>query len=223
MKTWTYAEAKAKIERDLDMQEETFVTPDEMVMYFNDAIDECEAEIHNLFEDYFLTEASITLVPGTDRYSLPSDIYANKIRSLWFNDGNLRYQVKRTRHKNLPFTDMSDIVYSYQMQHRSPGEGITIKLNPSVTHAGNYLHIQYIRNANRVYLGTDVIDIPECMGFVFAYVKEKVCNKETHPLLQSAQAQLEKQRELLLVTLKSMTIDDDNEIEADLSFYDDMN
>ncbi len=223
MKLWTYNEAKLKIERDLDLQEESFVTPEEMLAYFNDAIDEAESEIHNLFEDYFLTEATVTLAAGTDRYSLPSDIFANKIRMLWFSDGQLRYQVKRTRHKNLPYSDLSDCCYSFQIQHRDPTEGITIKLNPPVTHTGDYLHLQYIRNANRLALDTDVIDIPECMGFIFAYVKEKVCNKESHPLLQSAQAQLEKQRELMLTTLKSMTIDDDNEVEPDLSFYDDLN
>jgi len=141
MKLWTYNEAKLKIERDLDLQEESFVTPEEMLAYFNDAIDEAESEIHNLFEDYFLTEATVTLAAGTDRYSLPSDIFANKIRMLWFSDGQLRYQVKRTRHKNLPYSDLSDCCYSFQIQHRDPTEGITIKLNPPVTHTGDYLCI----------------------------------------------------------------------------------
>jgi hypothetical protein len=223
MKLWTYGEAKLKIQRDLDLLEETFIGEEEMLSYFNDAIDEAEAEIHNLFEDYFLTEADITLVNGTDRYSMPADIYANKIRFLWYNDGQSRYQIKRTRERAVPYADLASCYYSFQIQHRDPVEGITIKLSPPVKQDGMFVHMQYLRNANRLVLDADVIDIPESLGFIFAFVKEKVYSKETHPLLASAQAQLEKQRLLLKVTLQSMTVDDDTEIEPDMSFYLDMN
>lgn len=223
MKLWTYEEAASKISVELDLQEEKFVGPDELMGIFNDAIDEAEQNVLNLFEDYLLAEKTYTLIYNQDRYEMPDDIYANKIRYLWFNDGINRYQIKRTRANILPFSDIPNSVYSYQIQHRDPVEGITIKLSPSVTHSGPFMFMQYIRNANRVNDDSSVIDIPEAMNFIFAYVKVRVMTKESNPLLQIAMADLETQRNFLQTTLKSMTVDDDNEIIPDLSFYNDLN
>jgi hypothetical protein len=223
MKLWTYAEASQKIERDLDLQEEKFITPSELMGIFNDAIDEAEQSVLGLFEDYLLCEKQYVLVPGKDRYSLPDDIYANKIRYLWFNDGRTRYQIKRVRVDTLPFADLPCIAYTFQVQHRDPDEGVTIKLYPSVSDSGAYLNLQYIRNANRITDDSSVIDLPEAMNFIFAYVKARVYAKETNPLLQVAMSDLEAQRGFLQSTLKSMTVDDDNEIIPDMSFYYEMN
>ena len=223
MKLWTYAEAKEKIQQELDLNEEKFITPEELLHIFNLAIDEAEAEVHNLFEAYFLCEKTYTLVQGQDRYAMPDDIYANKIKYLWFNDGKFRYQIKRLRDNIIPFSDLPDVDYSFQIQHRDPTEGITLKLTPTVTHSGPYMHMQYIRNANRLVADTDVIDIPEAMGFIFAYVKQKVYEKESHPLLQVAMSFVESQRALMQTTLKSMTVDDDNELVPDMSFYYELN
>jgi hypothetical protein len=223
MKLWTYAEARDKIEQELDIKEEKFITPEELLHIFNCAIDEAEAEVHNLFESYFLCEKTYELIKGQDRYPMPTDIYANKIKYLWFNDGIMRYQIKRLRDSIIPFADIPDIGYSFQIQHRDSTEGITLKLNPSVMHSGPHLHMQYIRNANRLFSDSDVIDIPEAMGFIFAYVKQEVYVKESNPLLQIAMAKVESQRALMQTTLKSMTVDDDNEIAPDMSFYFDLN
>lgn len=223
MKVWTYEEAANKLSVELDLQEEKFVSPDELMGIFNDAIDEAEQTVLGLFEDYLLAEQTYTLVPGQDRYSMPDDIYANKIRYLWFNDGMYRYQIKRTRANILPFADIANSRYSFQIQHRQPSEGITIKLSPSVTHSGPYMNMQYIRNANRIVDDSSVFDIPEAMNFIFAYVKVRIMTKESNPLLQVALADLEAQRGYLQNTLKSMTVDEDNEIVPDLSFYEDLN
>lgn len=223
MKVWTYGEAANKLSVELDLQEEKFVSPDELMGIFNDAIDETEQTVLGLFEDYLLAEKTYTLVPGQDRYTMPEDIYANKIRYLWFNDGMYRYQIKRTRANILPFADIANSRYSFQIQHRQPSEGITIKLSPSVTHSGPYMNMQYIRNANRIVDDSSIFDIPEAMNFIFAYVKVRIMTKESNPLLQVALADLEAQRGYLQNTLKSMTVDEDNDIVPDLSFYEDLN
>jgi hypothetical protein len=223
MKVWTYEEAANKLSIELDLQEEKFVSPDELMGMFNDAIDEAEQTVLGLFEDYLLAEKTYTLVIGQDRYTMPEDIYANKIRYLWFNDGMYRYQIKRTRSNILPFADIANSRYSFQIQHRQPSEGITIKLSPSVTHIGPYMNMQYIRNANRIVDDSSIFDIPEAMNFIFAYVKVRIMTKESNPLLQVALADLEAQRGYLQNTLKSMTVDEDNDIVPDLSFYEDLN
>ena len=55
----TYADLKSYLEKELDLEDETFITADEMQSYFNEAVDMIEAAIHNIYEDYFLTNASI--------------------------------------------------------------------------------------------------------------------------------------------------------------------
>ena len=223
MKLWTYGEAVTKIENELDLQEEKFISPEELMGIFNSAIDEAEQMVLGLYEDYLLAEKTYVLVPGQDRYEMPADIYANKIRYLWFNDNQLRYQIKRTRASILPFADIPHSQYSFQVQHRDANEGVTVKLSPSVTHSGPYMHMQYIRNANRLANDDSVIDLPESMNFIFAYVKAKVYSKESNPLVQLALADLEAQRAFLQTTLSSMTVDDDNDIAPDMSFYADLN
>ena len=52
-KYWTLGQIKAKVKRDLDIESEVFIQPDELIEYINDAIDEAESEIHSLYEDYF--------------------------------------------------------------------------------------------------------------------------------------------------------------------------
>ncbi len=94
-KYWTLAEITAKIKRDLDLEAETFVRPVELTDYINEAIDEAEAEIHTLYEDYFLTTAPITLVPNQEEYDLPTDIYAHKIRRMIFNNTSSIYKIRR--------------------------------------------------------------------------------------------------------------------------------
>ena len=47
-KYWTWAQVKTKIMNDLDLNEETFIRPSELLEYCNEAIDEAEAEIHTL-------------------------------------------------------------------------------------------------------------------------------------------------------------------------------
>ena len=54
MKYWAWSEIRSKIEQECDLEDEDFVRRDELLAYCNEAIDEAEAEIHSLYEDYFL-------------------------------------------------------------------------------------------------------------------------------------------------------------------------
>ena len=100
MKYWTFEEIKDKVRRDLGMEQEQFVTNIELQGYVNSAIDEAEAEIITLYQDYFLKLTEIDLVNGQRDYSIPTDIYANKIRGLIYSDGNNIYPIKKFYHKH---------------------------------------------------------------------------------------------------------------------------
>lgn len=231
MKYWTLAEMKTKIEADLDLEDEDFVRPTELLGYINEGIDEAEAEIHDLYEDYFLKPSSdIPVSSGDSAFSIPTilpDIYADKIRRIIFNSGGTTYPVVRLKdwhkfeQKALYDTNQSSDLYSYMLVNSTPGNPQII-ITPTIRESGS-LKVWYLRNANRLTDDADVCDIPEFVNFVFAYVKVKVYKKEGHPGLGDAIQELEQQRMQMVSTLKERVPDADNLLEMDLSGYEDMN
>jgi hypothetical protein len=238
MRIWTYGEVLDKVEVDLDLQDEDFVQPDEMVGYCNEAIDEAEAEIHKIHEDYFLTNSPITMVSGqTTGYSLPSDIYANKIRKLMYENGSEIYEVPRLRGTRV-FQQIHEIGYNgsqeqyrYYLKNPDVSTGTKLFLTPVARVSGAYLTLWYLRNAPRVPLiaagslsatRATQIDIPEFIAFVIQWMKVRCYEKEMDPRYDGALAVLQQQRRMMVETLTEMVVDDDNIIPMDTSHYDEM-
>ena len=229
MRYWTYSEIKDKVEKDLGIEQEEFITASELMGYCNEAIDEAEAEIHSIYEDYFLTYTTINLVSGTALYSLPSDIYANKIRGIMHKDGTLMYPVRRVKEldkfEEIMATNEFNTSgrYRYILVNTSASNGIQLNLIPpardNIT-AG--LKLWYIRNANRITSNTDFCDIPEFVHFVIQYMKLRVYEKEGHPNVGLAARLVDQQRKQMVSTLTNMIPDADNEVEKDLTFYEEM-
>lgn len=224
MKIWTFNEAKVKIQKDMDLEEETFIDdPDEYYGYFNEAIDEAEAEILKLYQYYFKTEIDITWVDGTARYSLPADIYGNKILYIQYErDQTRRYQIVRIRNNEI--ADVADDAgynnyYYFDIQNTDAATGVEIIFYPTPRESGSYVKMYYLRNANRVDATDSKIDIPEFINFIFAYVKVRIAEKETSPLLNNYLQGLERQRMLMKQTLDNMIPDELEVIDPDLSFY----
>jgi hypothetical protein len=228
MRYWTLGELRTKIEQELDLQGEVFIEQDEMTGYINDAIDAAESQIHTLYEDYFLTLDTITLVSGTSQYNLPEDIYASKIRKIVYRNGAEVYVIKRLRDRNKILnysldraTNSVSPYYEYFLINQTPGEQ-KILFTPAVNESGAYVEVWHIRNANQLVAESDKCDIPEFARFVMQYVKVRCYDKEGHPHLPVAQAELDTLLQDMVSTLAGMVVDDDNEIEADYSPYDEM-
>lgn len=230
----TYAELKAEIEKTLDIEDEGFILPDELLLYVNKAIDEVEAEIHTLGmeDEYFLKQANISLISGTSLYSLPTDIYAQKIRAITYNDGNLIYPIRRMRsspsyntfeEEQRSYTfNANDQYYRYRIINTSAATGVQIRLIPaSRVTSSTYVTIYYIRNANRMAVSTDICDIPEFYNYVIQSAMVRCMEKEPHPLLEEAKAERDRLRELMRSTLSQQVLDEDTQIEQDLTFYQD--
>jgi hypothetical protein len=228
MRRWTLAEIRQKIEQDLDIEAEDFVTPAELLAIINEGIDECEANIHKFSreDEYFLAQGSISLVQGTSEYSLPTDIYANKIKALIYTDGSRIYPIKRFR-KIERFVDIEVIDqnpgtedYQYVLMHNSAADGYKIRLSPTSRETrANGIKIWYIRNANRLSVDADICDIPEFVYYIIAFAKAAVLFKEGHPNATEAKMDLEKQKQLMQDTLGEMVPDEDNQLVADFSHY----
>jgi len=230
MKYWTYSEIKNKIRTDLGIEQETFITPDELRGYVNAGIDEAEAEIHTLYEDYFLSRASRDLTLGERYLDMPGNIYGFKIRSIVYNDGTDVYTIKRFKNteaiwEKFVYQDLvEDDVYQYAIFNDEATEGV-IQLPriflvpiPSETRPGA-ITIFYLRNANRMNDDNSVCDIPEFVHFVLQYAKVRCYEKEGDPRLGAALQMLEHFRRQMVNTLTNMTPDGENEIEKDMTFY----
>lgn len=221
---WTWSQIKTKIESDLDLAEETFIEPDEMLGYVNEGIRVAEAQIHSMYEDYFLKRSTITMAVGQESYDLPDDIYAHKIRRLVYQNGSTVFEIKRLRDWK-KFEILADgemqsnnTVLGYMLINDTPGQPKML-LSPIPNESGPYLKLWYLREANKLVNLTDICDIPEFVNFVIKYAKVKCMEKETNPNLSVGLADLEKERENMVSTLANMVPDANNQIEADFSHY----
>jgi hypothetical protein len=220
---------KTKIENDLGIMDEQFIETDELIGYANEAIDEAEAEVLGLYEDYFLSRATLTLVAAQEAYSLPTDIYAQKIRRVVYVNGSTIYEIKRLKdwkkfeiyaEENVSATNP---YYQYMITAENAGAQSQLILVPRSVESGAYVTLWYLRNANRFSDDTSILDIPEAANFVMQFIKTRCYEKEGHPNLGLSVQALENQRQLLKTTLSSMVPDANNEIELNTSYYDDFN
>lgn len=220
----TLTQIRTKLKNDCNLYDDTFVDVDtELLGYINEAIDDCEALIHGLYEDYFLVRSTLTLVSGTATISLPSDIFANKVRRILYDDGgSKKYEVRRFKNiaETMYYTE-STLPYKYMLTNDS-SNGPKIRLYPTPAESNSNLVIWYIRNAKTLSSGSDECDIPEFINFIYAHAKWNVARKEKYGVdLQVATAHLDTERKLLEATLADMVPDEGNDIRPDFSFYQD--
>lgn len=227
----TYAEAKAVVEKELDLEEENFIQEAEMLEYFNKARREAEAEVLGIYEDYLLDNAPLALTLGANRYDLPADIYASKIRGVIYNNGDIVYEIRRIRsakkflERALLITADPIDYYRYIIVNTALN-GIQIELSPASKETSTTnVQIWFLRKVPDLVDDTDLVDveIPESINFIYAYVKGLCKQKENAGSMPpDAQADIEQQRKLLVDTLTNMIPDDDNEVIKDVSIYEEM-
>lgn len=247
-KNWTWEEIRQKVRVDTDTQEETFVTPSEMLSYANEAIDEYEAIVNTGSGpalDYFLDDVTIELEQGVGEYALPDQIYAHKIRNIMFTEANNIYEIKPARSNKFYMNaqanrTQSTYPYKYFIRNKVIPETIDpldpntiipanpvapkIVLLPVSNHTGPFLNIWYLRNLNRLSgADTDICDIPVQINFILQYMKVRVYEKESHPNLSMAISAYEQQKRILSDILTDAQPDGNNEIEMDTSLYNDFN
>lgn len=217
----TYAELLASLQKELDLEDETFITTDEFFSYFNRGVDEVEAAIHTIYEDYFLTKSTVSLVSGTQAYAMPTDIYAQKIRGVFYNDGSTtKYEVRRIEKlQETDFIDSGDL-YKYIITNSS-ATGLRLNFYPTPDETNTNITMWYVRNAKRFTADSDVCDIPEFTHVIVQYVRWKCMSKEGHPDTQAALQDYDRMKMDMVDTLTARIPDEHNEVIKDVSFYDD--
>ena len=222
----TYSAIKTKLYDDLDLYDEDFITENEFLGLLNEAINDCEAVIHNLGLEarYFKTTDTLTLVSGTSDYSMPSDIYANKMVRVYYINGSKKYRIDRIREQDriLDFNTGENGDYFYDILNLTAG--IKQRLYPTPQESGAYIQRYYIRNVRALTTSTaasNTCEIPESINFIYAHVKMKVYQKEGNPMFAESMEQLKLQHDLMVQNLQEMVPDENNMIIPDTSFYDD--
>lgn len=232
MELQTYADIKTKLQNDLDVQDLDFINGDtELLGYINEAIDDAESIIHTLGIDshYFLKQTTITASVGSgdySEYSLPTDIFANKIRKLFFINGSLKYEVFRIRDlKKIPFYQSADDYEYVLVSSGTRPIPMKLRIYPASREAGSVFTIWYIRNAYKMTSSeidaANVCEIPEAINFVYQHAKMRIYEKMGNPNLSKSIADLGAQKDLMVQTLQEMVPDENTEALQDFTFYQD--
>lgn len=225
----TLLNLKTKINRDLDLEEEEFVQPEEMVEYINDAIALSEAEIVKLGlrDKYFLTRSKISLVSGQEDYDLPTNIYANKIVKIIYENGATIYTLTPIDSKDM-FEDIQYMnkyppteIYQYLIRHDTPGVEKLQIVPAAQQNVTNALTVWFYRDANKLADDADVCDLPEiCYQFVYQSVRTRVYEKSRGSAWRDAMNDLAAIKTIMVDTLTQQIPDADlTMIEQDLTAY----
>jgi len=232
----TLLELRERVQADLDLQDETFITDSDINTWINDAIKKAEAVIHTLYEDYFITQTTQAITAGTYLYSYPSDVYANKIRKIIYHDSGktTSHEVKRVpslvegSERDIYSTGSNSVLQWSPYNSKSGGR--QIRLFPEAGRAGTLI-IWYIRNARQLVDETvdevttladaQSCDIDEFERYILQCVKTECYFKEGDPRAMQSK-QLEEQLKVdMIETLSNAVPDNNDEIPMDFSFYND--
>lgn len=230
MEYLTWGDIKAEVQKDLGIEGDPDYDEQELINICNRGINRVESRVLQLQQDYFLTKLSpnISVTAGVVEYDLPSDIYANKIRRIfWEQDGYNRKRLYRA----INIDDMEEMrdfdSYDYKKKLRymilnsaSGGRKITL----SYSDADAELIIYYTRNANRFTVtgGDDQeCDIPEFADAVIAYMKYQIEFKDKSPTLSAAKQDYVEIMQELTSSLGQAVNDEDMMIEPDTEIWDD--
>lgn len=229
-KFWTWSEIYAGLVEQLDLENEDIVDEAEMMAYANEAIDEAEGIINSLNEEYFLMRTALVLTTA-DTYSLPSTIYANKIRSIIHYNGTDVYEIVRipTLRKFLEYRlarangeTASTSQLMYFIINATAG---TPQIVFTPTPVASTCEIWHYRQANRMLASATVCDLPECVRFIFDYCHERFAWKQAAGSArhQTAIKRIEDTKQQMMVKLKPGVVDGNDEIEGDFSVYEEHN
>jgi hypothetical protein len=222
--TFGYVLEKLKDDLDLEEDKNAFITDEDILQYLNESIHRAESIIHNIFEDYFLSQTNLTMTSGSQIVALPSDIFASKIRKLFYFPSNIsqRYEVIRIRDKNKLMDVRDNDFYQYQLMNDATN-GEHIELSPAARETSTNLKLLYIRNAKQFATdGTEdsqLIDIPEFHRFILQDSKANIMEKDGDPRLPETLQRLNAYEQEMTSTLTRRIDDEDDLIRQDLSFY----
>lgn len=225
----TFGQLNTQLLKELDLEDEDFISASELMGLWNHAVSVAEGHIITLGlrDKYFLARTTVSIVTGQEEISLPTNLYANKILKLIYRSGATFYTVRpldsKDMFENYTYLNVfsSSDFYRYMITHNTPGTEKLILVPAARETISNAITIWYFRDAQRYTADNDTCDLPEiAYEFLHAYVKEMCYAKESHVNYEGAKAE-RMEKEQLMQSILSGQIEDNemSKAEMDMSVY----
>ena len=217
--TWTLSDLINRVNKDLDLEAETFYRPALMTDAVNSAITDVEKIVINQFNDYLLAYQDYTIAADQELLTLPTDLYMFRIRGIYYkrsgfdtiqNTDDEIYKIRKISLEDIMNVNTRDS-YKYRLFNNA-SSGQEIQLYPPVRSddAGTAkIRIFYIRHFARLSDLTDVLDVPY-PEYILDYVRRLVMIKEGHPLLPEVTRNLAQGRIDIMEDMKALSDDDED-------------
>src|SRR6478735_5239995 len=215
---WPLSRIVSKVQDDMELHEENFVTTEDLKQFVNDAIDDAEEIIIDCFSDFFLTYAFADVEVEDDEIELPFDIYESRLRGIWFNASGFEslspsgeaYKVKKIKLEQLVDVTSGD-AYRYRLfNHALLGQ--KLKIYPPIREdSDDKFLLCYIRQARRLNETTDVLEKGIRIQYVLTHVKKAVASKIGDPMLEELKVKLDEQKNVFKRSLSRLTDDDEDD------------
>lgn len=225
----TFGDLKSQLEKELDLEDEDFISVSEMMGYWNHAVSIAESHIITLGlrDKYFLSRQKLSTVLGAEEISLPSNIYANKLLKIVYNRNGTFYTVipldSKDMFENYEYLNFyaSTDYYRYMITHTIPGTEKLVLVPAARETATDCMTIWYYRDANRYTADADICDLPEiAYEFLNCYVKEMCYAKESHVNYPGAHEERIEKEQLMQSVLSGQISDNEmSKMDQDLSAY----
>ena len=221
----TLLEIRDRLKDDLDLHEEHWKNDGQLNDLINKSVRKAFRKIIAIHEDYFLSQANVVITAVENEIDYPSNIYANKIKSIHFLWNNSAVEIKPVRRFDSTIM-LSSIVSDNSSPYRNwlaiddLTDGKKIKLFPATGYAGT-LSLWYIREPRLLVDDTDVCDIDEFTEFVVQCTKAAYYALDGDPRYQIEKMEEKELERDLINTLTNMTIGNDDTVVADYSHYED--
>lgn len=225
----TFGDLNSQVEAELDLEDEEFVSKDELIGYWNRAVTIAESHLITLGlkDKYFLAREQFSTVQGQEEYNLPDTLIGNKIIKVIYRVGATFYTLLPLDSKDMfenyellnHFTTTD--FYRYFITHTTPGSQKFI-LVPSARESNtNALTIWFSRKANRYAVDGDICDFPDvAYEYLSAYVKKRVYMKESHVNLPAGALEEQMLEQLMQSVLSGQIADSElSKLEPDMSVY----
>jgi len=225
----TFGDLRLRLEKELDLEGEEFISPDEMIGYWNHAVSVAESHIITLGlrDKYFLARAKLSTVQGEEEIALPSDIYANKLLKIIYRDGATFYTLLPLSSKDM-FEDYEFLNnysgsdnYRYMITHTTPGQEKFLLVPAARESRTDVMTIWYFRDANRYTVDADICDLPEiAYEYLHAYVRSQCYSKESHVNFDASVQDAAVKEQLMISVLSGQIADNEmSKMEIDLTSY----
>ena len=225
----TFGDLNTQLLKELDLEGEEFISPDEIKGYWNRAVSVAEGHIITLGmrDKYFLARTKLSTVLGQEEITLPENLYANKIIKIVYRLGAIFYTVRpldaKDMFENYEYLNSFSATdfYRYMILHNTPGAEKLLLVPKARESAADVMTIWFFRDANRFALDADICDLPEiAYEFLSSYVKELCYAKESHVNFDGAKQQRMEKEQLMQSILAGQIQDSEmSRLEIDMSAY----